>query len=105
MVPEIASVEEVHYEVEVLPVLERIVHVHQEYAIKLRQYLPFIHDRFDTPLGQNPGLVHLLHSEVLLALLLDDLPDLAEPSLADADPVLERRLADGCMGQIGRLGV
>ena len=41
------------------------------------------------PIGDDPGLGHLLHGVLLLGLLAVDLPHLPEPTLSDAVLVVE----------------
>ena len=51
--------------------------------------LPLIHDRFDGPLGEDPGLAHFFHGVFVLGLFTVDLPDFTETSLADAELIDE----------------
>ena len=47
VIPEVSAVEEVHNKIEVLSILEGIVHVDYEWVVKLRENLALVHDRFD----------------------------------------------------------
>lgn len=93
MVAQVAAVEQVHDQVQVVAVLEGVVHVDQERTVQLREDLALVHDRLDAALGEDARLAHFLHGVVGLELLALDLPHLAEAALADAVQVLERRLA------------
>jgi hypothetical protein len=95
VVPQISSIEQVHHQVQILSILEGIVHVHDEGVVQLRQNLPFIHDRLYTSLRYNSGFGHLLHGVLLLGLLAFNLPNLAEATLADAVQVCEVALGEG----------
>ena len=92
MVPEVTTREQVHHQVEVLPVLEGVVHVDEEgVVLELGQDAPLAHHRLHAPLRQDAGLAHLLHGEhvgVLGSFVLD-LPHFAEAALSDALFVLE----------------
>lgn len=96
VVAQITTVQQVHDEVERVPVLERVVHVHQEGTVQLRQDLPLVHHGLDAALCQYSRLAHLLHGVQLLVLRLLPLhfPDFAEAALANAVVLLEMRLAD-----------
>ena len=97
VVPEVSSRQQVHDEVQVLPVLEGKVHVDEKRVmLQLRENSALAHDGLDAPLGQNPRLAHFLHRVQLCMLvsLVLDLPDLTEAALADALLVLEEILAD-----------
>ena len=87
MVTEITARQIVHDQIEVLSVLERVVHVDDEHILKLREDLPLVDNRFDTALGDDPRLGHLLHGVVLLGFLTLDSPHLTEASLPDAEMV------------------
>ena len=89
VVTEITARQIVHNQIEVLSVLERIVHVDDEQILKLGEDLPLVNDRLDTALGDDPRLGHLLHSVVLLGFLTLDSPYLAETSFTDAEMVDE----------------
>jgi hypothetical protein len=89
MVPEVSSIQQIHHQIQVLSVLESIVHIDQEGVVELGEYLSLVHNRLDTALGDDPGFRHLLHSVLLLGLLAVDLPDLPEAALSDAVLVVE----------------
>lgn len=99
VVPEVASRQQVHDQVEILSVLEGIVHVDEEWMVfQLGENPALTHDGLDASLGQNSRLAHLFHREhvrVLRPLVLH-LPDFAEAALAYALLVLEEVLADSC---------
>lgn len=69
VVPEVAPVEQVHDEVEVLAVLEGVVHVHEERVLQRRQQLALVHHAAHGPLRDNSALEHLLHGEHLVGLI------------------------------------
>jgi hypothetical protein len=56
VVPQITPVQKVHDQVQVLSILEGIVHVDNERIVKLRQDLALIHDRLDATLRYNSCL-------------------------------------------------
>ena len=87
MVTEVAARQIVHHEVQVLPVLEGVVHVNDEHILELGEDLALINDGLDTALCDDSGLGHLLHGVVLLRLLALDSPHLTEASLPDAEMV------------------
>ena len=89
MVAEVAARQQVHHQVQVLAVLEGVVHVHQKRTVQESQDLAFVHHGLHAPLRQDSGLVHLLHCVDLPVLLVLNLPDFAETSLADANIVVE----------------
>ena len=96
VVTEVAAGEQVHDEVEVLPVLEGVVHVDEEgVVLQLGQDAPLAHHGLHASLGQDPSLAHLLHGEHLWVLgpLVLDLPNLTEAALSNALLVLEQVLA------------
>ena len=89
VVAEVAATEVVHDQVEVLAVLERIVHVHDEGVLELRKDLSLVDHRLDAPLRDDPRLAHLFHREELLGFLAFDEPHFAEASFADAKVINE----------------
>jgi hypothetical protein len=93
MVSQITTVQQVHYQVQALSVLESVVHVDEERVVKLSEDLPLIHDRLNTSLRKNSRFAHFLHGIVLLGLLTLNSPDFTKATLADAELVNERRLA------------
>jgi|LauGreDrversion4_2_1035121.scaffolds.fasta_scaffold95600_3 hypothetical protein len=84
MIPEVASVQEIHDQVHIISVLECIVHVDNERIVELSEYLTLIHDRFQAPLGENPRLGHFLHGVWLFRLLALNFPHFAKTSLPNA---------------------
>lgn len=117
VVSQVSAVDVVHDEVEILSVLEGVVHVDEEWVADPGEQVAFVHDRVDGLLHDDLGLVHLLHREDLLALLGLHLPHLAEAALADGVDGLEvvdgdalRRLLvlEGearCLGEVDDLGL
>lgn len=61
MVPQVTARHEVDNEIEVVSVFEGVVHIHEEWVIKLAEELLLVHDRVDTALGDDSGLRHLFH--------------------------------------------
>lgn len=47
VVPQVAPVEQVHHQVQVLPVLERVVHVDEEGVFERGEQLPLVHHAID----------------------------------------------------------
>ena len=89
VVPEIASVKQVHHEVQIFPILESVVHVNDVGIMELSEDLSLIHHRFETPLSEDACLGHLLHRVGLLSLLSFDLPHLAEATFSNAVKIVE----------------
>ena len=97
VIPEVASGQQIHHEVQILPVLEGIVHIDKKRVVlQFREDSALAHHGLDAPLRQDPRLAHFLHRKHIRMLgpLVLDLPHLAEASLADALLVLEEVLAD-----------
>ena len=82
MVSQVTSSHQVNDKVQVLPIVECIVHVDEERVVELAQELFFIDYRVNTPLGDDSCLKHLLHCKELLCFLLLYFPDLAKASTA-----------------------
>jgi len=95
VVAQVSSTEVVHDQVNIVSVLEGVVHIDKEDVVQLRQMLPFAHDTLHRPFSDNPRFTHLFHGKLLLGLLLLDLPDLAEAAFADAMFVREGILRHG----------
>ena len=87
MVTKITARHDIDDQVEVLPVLKRILHVHEEGMVELAEEFLLIHDRVDTALGDDSRLGHLLHCEELFLFLLLDFPHFAET--ASSNHILE----------------
>jgi len=94
VITEIASRQHVHHKVQVVSILKCVVHVHDEWVVKLGEDLSLVHHRFDAPLRDDACLGHFLHRVCLLGLLSLDLPDLPEATLPDTVLVIEI-----CFGQ------
>ena len=65
VVPEIATEQKVHDQVQIHGVLECIVHIDYELAIDLGDQLELVHDARYAFLGDNPRFRHLLHGVLL----------------------------------------
>ena len=89
MVAEVASTQVVHDQVQVLAVLERVVHVDDEDVVQLNQNLPLVDYAAHASLGHDPRLAHLFHSVHLLPFLTEHAPDFAEATLSDTVIVYE----------------
>lgn len=96
VVPQVAAREVVHHQVEVLTILECIVHVDNEQVLELGKDLSLVDDWLDGPLGNNARLGHLLHGVVLLRFLALHAPHLSEATLADAEVIHKVCLWDSC---------
>lgn len=94
VVPEITTGHEVDHQIEVLPIVECVVHIDEEGVVKLPEEFLFVDNGVHAPLGNDPSLEHLLHGEQLMCLLLLDFPDLAEATTADNIEEGEVVLAD-----------
>ncbi len=84
VVSQITSRKVVHDQVEVLFVLKGVVHVHDEWVLKLCQDLPLIDNGLDTALRYDASLAHLFHGKVVFGLLALDSPHFAKATLTDA---------------------
>ena len=93
VVPQVTSREIVHYQVEIFSILESVIHVDNEGVIELCEYLPFIHNTFETAFREYARLGHFLHGVLLLSLFSLDLPDLSEAALPDAILISEGTLS------------
>jgi hypothetical protein len=62
VITQIAARQIVHHKVEVLSVLESIVHVDYEDVVQLDQNLAFVDHRAHASFCDNPSLAHLFHS-------------------------------------------
>jgi len=93
VVAEIASIQQVHHEIKIFPVLEGVVHVDQEHILDLSQDLPLVHNRFHRPLRYNPSFAHLLHRILLLVLLPLHTPHSPKASLSNTEVVSKRILS------------
>ena len=90
VVSEITAKEEVHDEIQIHGVLERIVDIHNELTLNQRQQLEFVHDTRYTFLGNNSRLGHLFHRKLIALIFLRlDAPDLSEASSTDRVDLLE----------------
>jgi hypothetical protein len=89
VVPQVAPIQQIHQQVQVLAVLKGIVHVHQKWTAQLRKDLSLVHYRLHTPLRNNSGLRHLFHSVDLLSLFAFNFPNFAEAAFANAVLVLK----------------
>jgi hypothetical protein len=63
MVSQITSLHQVDHQVNVVSILESVVHIDQERMVELRQKFLLIHNRVDTPLTNDTGFSHLFHSK------------------------------------------
>jgi hypothetical protein len=84
MISEVSAWEVVHDQVKILSVLKSIVHVDNVDVVQLRKDLPFVDDRLNRPLCDDPGFRHLLHRERLCLSLSVNLPYFPETSLPNA---------------------
>ena len=83
MIPQVSSIAIIHDQMQMLPILERINHIHQKRMLQLNQQLPFIHHRVDRSLRHDFHLLHLLHRINDLRGFLHHLPHLAKAALSD----------------------
>jgi len=83
VVSQIASEQQIHHQVQIHLVLERILHVDDEFALNHRQKFEFIHDARNAFFCDDPRLSHFLH-RVLLVFVLFRLhsPNFAESASA-----------------------
>ena len=89
VITEVASGQHVHYQIQVVSILERVVHIDDEGVVQLCEDLPLVHHRFDAPLRDDACFRHFLHRICLLRLLTLYLPDLPEAALSDTVLVVE----------------
>ena len=87
VVSEITTLQIIHEEVQVVPILEGTAHVYYEVALPLNHQfgkdLSLVDDGLDTLLGDHPGLIDDLQSVDIFALLLCNLPNPAETTFTD----------------------
>ena len=60
--PKIGSWQEIHDEVEVIPVVESADHICDEGRVESLKNFPFVEDVIDTFLQNDEGFAHFLHS-------------------------------------------
>ena len=97
VITEVTPREHVHHQIQVVSILEGVVHVDDEWVVELCEDLPLVHHRFDAPFRDDAGLGHFLHRICLLGLLTLDLPDLSEAALPDAVLVVEIGFGQRCI--------
>ncbi len=96
MVTEISTCQQVHDQVQVLAILERVVHIDDERVLELRQDLSLVHHRLNAALVKDAGFGHLFHGIYSLYFLAFNLPYLSESAFADAEVVHKRVLGESC---------
>ena len=96
VVTEVSAREQVHHQIQILAILEGVVHVDDEGILEHGENLAFVHDRFDAALGDDSCLGHLFHSVAHFNFFAVYLPHLAKASLANAVVVAKVVLRDGC---------
>ena len=96
VVTQISTRKIIHDQVQVFPVLKRVVHVDKEDILELGKDLPFIYDRLHTALGDDASLRHLFHGVVLFGLFPFDSPNFSKATLANAKVVDEVCLRYSC---------
>lgn len=94
VVTEVPAREQVHHQVQVVPILERVRHVDDEGMSEVGKDAPFVDNGTLATFGNDPRLRHLLQSVKLLAVLLLHLPHLAEPAPSDHVVELEHVARD-----------
>ena len=100
MVAQVSSAQKIHHQVQVLSVLESILHVHYKtvsvtnnlLVLQLCQNFSFIENRIDAAFVQNAGLGHFLHGEELSVFLALNLPDFSKATLPNRVVVGEKIL-------------
>ena len=93
---QIASFQQVHYQIQILLVVESIMNIYDEVALDLAHELQLFHDRFDALLVHHSGLQHFFHG-VHLAVFFNA-PYFAEAASADGVVELEVGLRDHVSG-------
>ena len=83
MEPQVAACQEVAYQVQVLFILESVVHVDEEGVLELSKQLALVDNGIDGTLGNYARLAHLLHRVQHRVLLLLHLPHLPEAASAN----------------------
>lgn len=83
MVPEVSTAHIVHYEIQIIPILEGKEHIYDEFVFQFLEQLFLIHDRTYGFFAYNKGLRHLLESVSLLIFLTLDLPDLSKTTFTN----------------------
>ena len=87
MVAKVTAREVVHHQIQVVFILECVLHIDEVLITQLRKDSSLIHDRTNRAFVDYSGLGHLLHCE--LSFRVPDLPNFAETALTDAANQLE----------------
>lgn len=95
VVPKVSAREVVHYQVQVLTVLKRKLHVYNVHILKLCKNLSLINHGLDRAFGNNSGLGHLFHGIGLGFALSVDFPDFSKAAFADAVVIDKVFFGDG----------
>ena len=84
MVSKISTWQIVHDKVKIFFVLKGVVHVDDEWILKLRQDLSLVNDWLHTALCYYSCFTHFFHGKVLLGFFSFNSPYFAKSALADA---------------------
>ena len=95
MVSQISTIQEVHDKIKIFSVLEGIVHVDQEWTVKLCENWSFIHYTFYASFCQYPGLAHFFHCIFHLEFFTIDLPNFTETTFSNTKAILKTGFAYG----------
>jgi len=94
VVPQVATQQQVHHQVQIHLVLERVVHVHDEGALDHRQQLQLVHHTRHTFLSYDTGLGHLFHCKFFIFIFFRlHTPDFAKATSSHSINLLEVRFA------------
>ena len=95
VVTKVTPAQVVHDQVQVLPVLKRIVHVDEERVLQAGQDVPLVHDRFHAAFSDNSGLAHFFEGEVRALFFAFHAPDFAKAALTNAEVIHKVRFTNG----------
>ena len=84
VIAQVTSVEHIHYQVQILSVLEGVVHINNEWVVQLSQDLPLVHYWLNGTLCYYTSLRHFFHRILLLGLLSLYFPYFAKSTFTNA---------------------
>ena len=94
MVSEISTGQIVHDQVQILSILERIVHIDKKRIVQPGQDVSLIHDRFDATFGYDTCFAHLFQSEEHSLFFAFNAPYSAKTAFSNAEMIHKVCLAD-----------
>ena len=95
MIPQISTIQEVHNKIKIFSILEGIVHIDQEWTVKLSENWSFVHYTFYASFCQYPSFAHFFHCIFHLEFFTIDLPNFTETTFSNTKTILETWFAYG----------